>query len=110
MRDPEVVDFRMNMLRLCEEAISHREMSDETRLQFMHPPDLDSTPQLAPNLLDKLVKRSRRDDPRWSESASRMSTDSNAKGLKFHNFLLGRPIAIKLCSLVSVSSLHYQIV
>ncbi|XP_037075832.1 phosphatidylinositol 4,5-bisphosphate 3-kinase catalytic subunit alpha isoform-like isoform X2 [Pollicipes pollicipes] len=56
MREPEVVEFRLGMVRLCEQAIAQREQSDETRLQFMHPPDLDSTPELAPNLLDKLTK------------------------------------------------------
>ena len=56
MRDPEVIDFRVNMLRLCQEAIDQREKSDDARLQFMHPADLDSSPQLAPNLHDKLAK------------------------------------------------------
>ncbi|XP_043240544.1 phosphatidylinositol 4,5-bisphosphate 3-kinase catalytic subunit alpha isoform-like [Amphibalanus amphitrite] len=56
MRDPEVVDFRVSMLRICKKAIDFRELNPNARLQFMHPADLDSSPQLAPNLHEKIAK------------------------------------------------------
>ncbi|XP_013776261.1 phosphatidylinositol 4,5-bisphosphate 3-kinase catalytic subunit alpha isoform-like [Limulus polyphemus] len=57
MKDPEVIEFRRNIINMCREIIESRDSGSEDLLaMYVHPPDLEGVRELPVNLDAKLDK------------------------------------------------------
>lgn len=57
MKDPEVIEFRRNILNVCKETVELRDSSAEDKLaSYVYPPEIESSRELPPNLAKKLDK------------------------------------------------------
>ncbi|GIY18285.1 hypothetical protein CDAR_473592 [Caerostris darwini] len=57
MKDPEVIDFRRNILNVCKEIVEIRDSGAEDKLaSYVYPPEIESSRDFPPNLEKKLDK------------------------------------------------------
>ncbi|KAI4580468.1 hypothetical protein MJG53_020306 [Ovis ammon polii x Ovis aries] len=57
VKDPEVQDFRRNILNVCKEAVDLRDLnSPHSRAMYVYPPNVESSPELPKHIYNKLDK------------------------------------------------------
>lgn len=57
VKDPEVQDFRRNILNVCKEAVDMRDLnSPHSRAMYVYPPNVESSPELPKHIYNKLDK------------------------------------------------------
>lgn len=57
VKDPEVQDFRRNILSVCREAVEEREGGGaHTQALYVYPPNVESSPDLPQHIYSKLDK------------------------------------------------------
>ncbi|XP_033641996.1 phosphatidylinositol 4,5-bisphosphate 3-kinase catalytic subunit alpha isoform-like [Asterias rubens] len=55
MKDPEVIDFRRNILTLCKEVVEEREIQGKTEhAMYVYPPNIYISPELPKHIMQKL--------------------------------------------------------
>uniref|UniRef100_A0A5F8GEL2 Phosphatidylinositol 4,5-bisphosphate 3-kinase catalytic subunit alpha isoform n=1 Tax=Monodelphis domestica TaxID=13616 RepID=A0A5F8GEL2_MONDO len=57
VKDPEVQDFRRNILNVCKEAVDLRDVhAPHSRALYVYPPNVESSPELPKHIYNKLDK------------------------------------------------------
>lgn len=57
VKDPEVQDFRRNILNVCKEAVDLRDCNGpHSRALYVYPPNVESSPELPRHIYNKLDK------------------------------------------------------
>lgn len=57
VKDPEVQDFRRNILNVCKEAVDLRDINaPHSRALYVCPPNIESSPELPKHIYNKLDK------------------------------------------------------
>lgn len=57
VKDPEVQDFRRNILNVCKEAVDLRDSNGpHSRALYVYPPNVESSPELPRHIYNKLDK------------------------------------------------------
>lgn len=57
VKDPEVQDFRRNILNVCKEAVDLRDANaPHSRALYVYPPNVESSPELPKHIYNKLDK------------------------------------------------------
>lgn len=57
MKDPEVAEFRHDILQVCEDAVTRRnEQGRESQAVYAYPPEIENDTRLPPSLMEKLDK------------------------------------------------------
>lgn len=57
VKDPEVQDFRRNILNVCKEAVDLRDANaPHSRALYVCPPNVESSPELPKHIYNKLDK------------------------------------------------------
>ena len=55
VKDPEVIDFRRNILQLCKEVVDEREnLGKLEHALYVYPPNLEMNPELPKHIMQKL--------------------------------------------------------
>lgn len=57
VKDPEVQDFRRNILNVCKDAVELRDANGpHSRALYVYPPNVESSPELPKHIFGKLDK------------------------------------------------------
>lgn len=61
VKDPEVQDFRRNILNVCKDSVELRDANGpHSRALYVYPPNVESSPELPKHIFGKLDKGRRR--------------------------------------------------